>query len=70
MKKFLGFVSFVLIAQCAGTIVHHFSGWFDKWGFVHRIGFLDGYEIFAGCTLLVLGLAVGAASDKVEHGTG
>lgn len=65
MKNLLGFVSFVLIAQGVGGIVHHFSGWFEKWGLVHRIGFLDGYELFAACTLIVLGLAVGGASDKL-----
>lgn len=68
MKKLLGFLSFVLIAQGAGGLVHHFSGWFDGWGLVNRVGFLDGYEVFAACTLLVLGLAVGGASDKVASG--
>ncbi|MGW8376651.1 hypothetical protein [Streptomyces sp. ODS28] len=68
MKSLLGFVSFVLIAQGAGALVHHFVGWFSLWTLVHRVGFLSGYEVYAGIVLLVLGVAVGAASDKVEDG--
>lgn len=70
MKKLLGFISFVLIAQGVGGIVHHFFGWFGKWGLVHRVGFLEGYEVFAAVTLLILGIAVGGASDKLEHKSG
>ncbi len=70
MKKILGFISFILIAQGVGGIVHHFFGWFEGWGLVHRVGFLDGYEVFAAVTLLVLGLAVGGASDKLERADG
>ena len=66
MRNLLGFISFVLIAQGAGGIVHTFFGWFGLWTVVDRIGFLDGYEIFACVVLIVLGVAVGAASDKVR----
>ncbi|NSC23871.1 hypothetical protein FM076_23025 [Streptomyces albus subsp. chlorinus] len=69
MKKFLGFVAFVLIAQGAGGIAHRLTGgWFDKWAVVHRIGFLHGYEMYVCVLLIVLGIAVGAASDAVKSG--
>jgi hypothetical protein len=67
MKKLLEFASFLLIAQGVGAVVHHFFGWFKVWGLVHRVGFLSGYEIFAGVTLIVLGVAVGVASEKVAR---
>jgi hypothetical protein len=67
MRRFLEFVAFLLIAQGAGAIAHHFFGWFKMWGLVHRVGFLDGYEVFAGITLVVLGVAVGGASEKVAR---
>ncbi|MGI5348875.1 hypothetical protein ACQEU8_11865 [Streptomyces sp. CA-250714] len=68
MKKLLGFVSFVLIAQGAGGIAYELTdGRFRLWTLVHRIGFLDGYEIYACVLLAVLGIAVGAASDAVKR---
>jgi hypothetical protein len=67
MKKFMEFVAFLLIAQGVGAVGHHFFGWFRLWGLVHRIGFLSGYEIFAGVTLIVLGVAVAGASEKVAR---
>ncbi|WP_432069565.1 hypothetical protein [Streptomyces sp. AA1529] len=66
MKNFLGFVSFVLLAQGVGGILHEVTGGrFKLWTVVQRIGFLDGYEVYACVLLLVLGVAVGAASDAV-----
>ncbi|MFE9389228.1 hypothetical protein [Streptomyces sp. NPDC006784] len=66
MKNFLGFVSFVLLTQGAGGILHEVTGGrFNLWTVVRRIGFLDGYEIYACVLLLVLAVAVGAASDSV-----
>lgn len=65
MKKLLEFTSFLLLAQGFGAVAHHFFGWFKAWGLVHRVGFLSGYEVYVGVTLMVLGVAVGAASDKV-----
>ncbi|MBO8194984.1 hypothetical protein ITI46_25500 [Streptomyces oryzae] len=68
MKNFLGFVSFLLIAQGVGGILHELTGGrFHLWTLVHRLGFLDGYEIYACILLIVLGAAVGAASDAVKR---
>ncbi|WP_344631785.1 hypothetical protein [Streptomyces glaucosporus] len=64
MKTLLGFLAFVLLAQGAGGLLHEVSGRFELWGLVHRVGFLDGYEVYASVVLIVLGLAVGAASEK------
>ncbi|MBO8186864.1 hypothetical protein [Streptomyces spirodelae] len=68
MKKFLGFVSFVLILQGGGGLLHELSG--DRlhlpWTVLQHFGFLDGYEIYACVLLIVLGVAVGAASDAVK----
>ncbi|WP_326688001.1 MULTISPECIES: hypothetical protein [unclassified Streptomyces] len=68
MKKFLGFVAFVLLAQGVSGILHEITGGWFRWaGVVHRIPFLDGYEIYVCVLLLALGLAVGAASDSVKR---
>lgn len=66
MKKLLGFAAFVLIAQGAGGIAHQLTGWFDKWALVDRVPFLDGYQVYVCVLLIVLGIAVGVASDAVE----
>lgn len=63
MKTLLGFLAFLLIAQGIGAIAGHF-GWFELWGLVHRVGVLDGHELYAGILLLVLGLAVGGLAER------
>ena len=68
MKSFLGFVCCVLLAQGAGGLAYEWTGWFDKWALTHRIGFLDGYHVYVDVLMIVLGLAAGAASDKVKDG--
>lgn len=71
MKNFLGFVCFVLLTQGLGGLAHELTGgWFDLWALTHRIGFLDGYEIYASIVLIVLALAVGAATESVQSGRG
>lgn len=68
MRGLLGFVSFVLLTQGAGGLAYSLTdGWFHWWALVHRVGFLDGDEVLVSVTLLVLGLAVGAASDAVRR---
>ncbi|WP_344563446.1 hypothetical protein [Streptomyces axinellae] len=68
MKNFLGFVAFILFAQGIGGILYEITdGWFRWSAVVHRIPFLDGYEIYVCVLLLALGLAVGAASDSVKR---
>ncbi|WP_062217797.1 hypothetical protein [Streptomyces sp. NBRC 109706] len=66
MNKILGLLSFVLITQGAGGLVHYFWDWFDVWTVVHRIGFLNGYEVFVCVVLIVLGVAVGGLSERFE----
>ncbi|BFO16766.1 hypothetical protein SHKM778_31540 [Streptomyces sp. KM77-8] len=38
------------------------------WGFVQRLGFLDGYEVYASIALLVLGCALVAAAESRKSG--
>ncbi|WP_326594814.1 hypothetical protein [Streptomyces sp. NBC_01803] len=64
MKKILEAAGVLLILQGAGSVAHHFADWFRPWTMVHRIGFLDGYEVFAGVVLIMVGLAACAASEK------
>jgi hypothetical protein len=66
MKGLLGFVCFVLISQGVGGLLYTWTdGWITLWALTHRIGFLDGYHVYVDVLLIVLGVAVGTASDRV-----
>ncbi|MDJ1135274.1 hypothetical protein [Streptomyces iconiensis] len=68
MKNFLGLVAFLLITQGVGGLLHEVTGgWFRMWTLVHRIGFLDGYEVYVCVLLIALGVAVGGASAAVKR---
>lgn len=70
MKSLLGFLSFVLLTQGLGGLAYTLTdGWFRIWALTHRIGFLDGYQVYVNGVLVVLGVAVGTASDRVGRGT-
>ncbi|KAB8162962.1 hypothetical protein FH609_004365 [Streptomyces sp. 3MP-14] len=66
MSKLLGLLCFLLLSQGLGGLVHYFWDWFEVWTLVHRIGFLDGYEVFASVVLLVLGVLVGGVAERFE----
>ncbi|MGW7354584.1 hypothetical protein [Streptomyces phytohabitans] len=66
MKSLLGALSFVLVCQGVGGLLHTFTdGAFDLWALTHRIGFLDGYEVYVSSVLLVLGVTVGTAAERL-----
>ena len=68
MKSFLGLLCFLLLTQGAGGLVYELTdGWFRLWALTHRIGFLDGYQVYVDISLILLGLAVGAAGDRVKE---
>ena len=50
------------LVQGVAGLVHEFTDW--HWGLVQRLGFLDGYEIYASVALLVLGVALFAAAGS------
>ncbi|GAA4827489.1 hypothetical protein [Streptomyces ziwulingensis] len=66
MKQLLEFLGFVAVVQGVGGLADEFTDW--HWGLVQRIGPLDGYEIYASTTLLVLGLALFAAAGSRSPG--
>jgi hypothetical protein len=62
MKKLLEFLGFVAVLQGVMGLVHEFTEW--NVGLVRRIGFLDGYEVYASVALLALGGALFAAAES------
>ncbi|MBL1103523.1 hypothetical protein JK361_02710 [Streptomyces sp. 5-8] len=63
MKQVLELLGFVALAQGVMGIVHEFTDW--QVGVVQRIGFLDGYEVYASIALVVLAFALFAAAESV-----
>ncbi|MEU3947738.1 hypothetical protein [Streptomyces sp. NPDC029526] len=66
MKQVLGFLGFVAVVQGLAGLVSAFTDW--DWGLVQRVGFLDGYELYASVALLVLGFALFAAAEGRPSG--
>ncbi|NBM15276.1 hypothetical protein [Streptomyces sp. GC420] len=68
MKRSLEFVGMVLLVEGGGGLLAGLSGLtLPVWIVLPRIGFLDGYQVFSGAVLAVLGLAVLVASDRVAR---
>ena len=58
---------FLALVQGVVGLVHEFTGdW--RLGLVQRIGFLDGYEIYASVALIVLAFALFAAAGSRRSG--
>ncbi|WP_181795933.1 hypothetical protein [Streptomyces sp. WELS2] len=62
MKQLLEFLGFIALVQGVMGLVHEFTDWHV--GLVQRLGFLDGYEVYASVALIVLALALFAAADS------
>ncbi|WP_432133766.1 MULTISPECIES: hypothetical protein [unclassified Streptomyces] len=66
MKQLLEVVGFIALVQGVLGLVHEFTDWHV--GFVQRIGFLDGYEVYASGALVVLAFALFAAAESQGPG--
>ncbi|MFF5016583.1 hypothetical protein [Streptomyces sp. NPDC001165] len=66
MKQVLEFLGFIALMQGVMGLVHEFTHWHV--GLVQKIGFLDGYEVSASVTLLLLAFALFAVADGQKSG--
>ncbi|PAZ16869.1 hypothetical protein CLM62_05955 [Streptomyces sp. SA15] len=66
MKQFLELLGFLALVQGAMGLIHEFTDWHI--GLVQRMGFLDGYEIYASVTLIVLAIALFAVAESQKSG--
>ncbi|GCB44783.1 hypothetical protein [Streptomyces sp. NL15-2K] len=66
MKQFLELLGFLTLVQGAMGLIHEFTDWHI--GLVQRVGFLDGYEIYASVTLIVLAIALFAVAESQNPG--
>ncbi|MGF0169232.1 hypothetical protein ACQF36_01455 [Streptomyces sp. Marseille-Q5077] len=66
MKQLLEFLGVIALAQGVMGLLNEFTDW--NWGLVHRLDFLDGFEIYASVALLVLAVALFAAAESRRSG--
>ncbi|MCF1593482.1 hypothetical protein [Streptomyces muensis] len=66
MKHLLEFLGVIALLQGVAGLLTEFTDW--DWGLVQRIGFLDGYGIYASIALLVLAVALFAAAESRKSG--
>lgn len=66
MKQLLEFLGFIALVQGAMGLVHEFTDWHI--GLVQRVGFLDGFEIYASVALVVLAFALFGAAESRKKG--
>ncbi|MFJ3231896.1 hypothetical protein [Streptomyces sp. NPDC086787] len=66
MKKLLELIGFLALVQGVLGLAHQFTHW--RVGLVQRLGFLDGYEIYASVGLVVLAFALFAAAESQGPG--
>jgi len=66
MKQLLELLGLLALVQGVLGLLHEFTDW--HFGLVQRIGFLDGYEIYASIALIVLAFALFAAAESRRPG--
>ncbi|MFD7401932.1 hypothetical protein ACFV7R_04520 [Streptomyces sp. NPDC059866] len=66
MKQLLELLGFLALVQGAMGLLHEFTDWHI--GLVQRVGFLEGYEIYASVALVVLAFALFAAAESRKSG--
>ncbi|MFD9399279.1 hypothetical protein ACFWA4_10700 [Streptomyces sp. NPDC060011] len=64
MKQLLEVLGFIALVQGVLGLVQEITGLLPGWGIVRRLGFLDGYEIYASAALVVLAFALFAAAES------
>ncbi|MFI6943762.1 hypothetical protein ACIBI4_31230 [Streptomyces sp. NPDC050418] len=65
MKDLLQFFGVVLLFQGTGAVVYELFGWV-KWGLIQQLGFFDGWELYAGITVMALAVALFAAAESAK----
>ncbi|MER5652378.1 hypothetical protein ABT076_05025 [Streptomyces sp. NPDC002131] len=64
MKQLLEVLGFIALVQGVLGLVQEITELLRGWGIVRRLGFLDGYEIYASAALVVLAFALFAAAES------
>ncbi|MET9290744.1 hypothetical protein [Streptomyces sp. NPDC003077] len=67
VRGLLGLVSFILVVGGIGGLLGEWVGWFHLFGFMRYL-VVEGYEVYSYAVMIVLGIAVGMASEAGRRG--
>jgi hypothetical protein len=66
MKQLLELLGLLALVQGVMGLLHEFTDWHV--GLVQKLGFLDGYGVYASVALVVLSIALFAAAESRKSG--
>ncbi|MFJ4785241.1 hypothetical protein [Streptomyces sp. NPDC088794] len=66
MKQLLELLGLLALVQGVMGLLHEFTHWHV--GLVQKLGFLDGYGVYASVALVVLAIALFAAAESRKSG--
>ncbi|MGW4877633.1 hypothetical protein ACWEPI_13835 [Streptomyces sp. NPDC004262] len=66
MKQVLELLGFVALVQGVLGLLHEFTHWHV--GLLRRLGFLDGYGVYASVALVALAIALFAVAESRRSG--
>ncbi|MGW3287133.1 hypothetical protein ACWDR3_21105 [Streptomyces sp. NPDC001002] len=66
MKQLLELLGLLALVQGVLGLLHEFTHWHV--GLVQKLGFLDGYGVYASVALVVLAIALFAAAESRKSG--
>jgi hypothetical protein len=66
VKQVLELLGFVALVQGVLGLLHEFTHWHV--GLLRRLGFLDGYGVYASVALVVLAIALFAVAESRRSG--
>ncbi|MFJ6081123.1 hypothetical protein ACIQI8_06930 [Streptomyces sp. NPDC092369] len=66
MKQLLELLGLLALVQGVLGLLHEFTRWHV--GLVQKLGFLDGYGVYASVALVVLAIALFAAAESLKSG--
>ncbi|MFF0741791.1 hypothetical protein ACFYVL_15445 [Streptomyces sp. NPDC004111] len=64
MKRILEVVGFLLVLWGVGGLIHEWFDWFKLWTIVDKLGWFEGYEIYANIVVAAAGLALIVAAER------
>ncbi|MEU9619111.1 MULTISPECIES: hypothetical protein [unclassified Streptomyces] len=67
MKKLCESAGFLVFAQGVAGLLNEWTGWFRFWTVVRRLDFIGPHATFVDIVLVVTGVAVMVAADRLKE---
>ncbi|MFB7916467.1 hypothetical protein [Streptomyces sp. NPDC056061] len=67
MKRVCASIGFLVFLQGAAGLVNEWTGWFRFWTLIRRLDFVGPHTSFVSIVLIVTGVAVMVAADRIRE---